>query len=64
MLVIALCVLMGKIADADGRSGFVWGSITLVVCLVSLPIPIPFGRFLFAGLAVFGAMMVSKMMNR
>lgn len=59
-LVVVSCAAMAKIADADGRSGFVWGSITLALCLVSLAVPLPFLRVLLAALLSFVLMMVAK----
>ena len=64
VLGIALCVLMAKIADADGQSAFLWGGVTLVLCLLSLLIPIPFLRFLMAGVVAFIAMLAVKMARK
>ena len=62
-LLIAACVGMGKVADADGRSAMIWGIITLVVGLASLAIPLPLLRVLLACVVVFIIMMVSKAMS-
>jgi hypothetical protein len=62
-LAIATCVGMGKIADADGRSPILWGTITLGLCLASLLIPLPFLRMLLAGVVAFIALMVAKFRN-
>ncbi len=59
-LVIAACGAMAKIADADGRSGMIWGVITLVLCLASLAIPLPYLRVLLGCVLAFVAMMVAK----
>jgi hypothetical protein len=64
ILAIGLCVVMGKIADADGRSGFLWGGITAALCVACLFIPIPYARFLLAGVVAFVAMIVVKMIRK
>jgi hypothetical protein len=61
---LALCVLMGKIADVDGQSALLWGAITFLLCLASLLIPIPHARFLIAGVVAFTAMIVVKMIRK
>ena len=58
--VVAACAAMGKIADADGRSSIIWGTITLGLCLASLAIPLPFLRVLLAGVVAFIVMMIAK----
>lgn len=60
VIVIAAIVAMAKIADADGRSSIVWGTITFVICAASFAIPLPFLRILLAFIAAFIAMMVAK----
>jgi hypothetical protein len=55
---------VGKIADVDGRSALVWGTITLGLCLASLLIPLPFLRILLACVAAFIALMVAKARSR
>ena len=61
-LALGVCVLITKMANIDGRSGIIWGSITLALCVVALVIPLPFLRFLIVGVAVFTAMIVTKML--
>lgn len=63
-LVIAACVGMSRIADAEGRSGILWGVLTLGLCLASLLIPLPFLRVLLAGVIAFVALMVAKERGR
>ena len=58
---IMLCVVMGGIATADNRSGIIWGFLTALLCAVSLLIPLPFLRFLIAGLACFSLMILAKL---
>ena len=57
---IAACGAMAKIADADGRSGIVWGVITLALCAVSVAVPLPFLRIILAFVVAFILMMVAK----
>jgi succinate-acetate transporter protein len=59
-LAVAACILMSKIADAEGRSTLVWGTLTLLLCVGSLAIPLPFLRILLAGVVAFIALMVAK----
>jgi hypothetical protein len=51
---------MAKIADAEGRSAFVWGLITFGVCAASFAIPLPFLRLLLAFIVAFVLMMIAK----
>ena len=62
-LIIAACVGMAKIADADGRSSMTWGIITLGICMASLLIPLPFLRVLLGLVTAFIAMMIAKARN-
>ncbi|HUG90430.1 MAG TPA: hypothetical protein VML55_06335 [Planctomycetaceae bacterium] len=57
---IALCVIIGKIADADGQSGIIWGAVTFLLCFASLAIALPFLRILFAGVAAVVLMIAWK----
>jgi hypothetical protein len=63
LLIIGMCVLMVRIANYDDESGFLWGGIALVLCLVSLVIPIPIFRILIAGVAAFVAYFVYKLVS-
>lgn len=61
VLLIACCVAMYKIADADDKSGIIWGSITLGLCVAcSYLIPLPFIRIFIAFVASFVLMTVSN----
>jgi hypothetical protein len=62
IMVVALIVLMAKIASIDQRSPLIWGAVTLVFCGASLVIPIPYLRILIAGAVVFVAMIVAKVL--
>ena len=42
ILIIASAVLIGRIASAEDRSPILWGSLTLLLCVVSVMfIPLP-----------------------
>lgn len=60
ILAIGACVVIGKVASADGRSAIVWGLVTAGLCAASLVIPIPFLRILIAFGMAFVAMIVVK----
>ena len=60
LLVIAAVISMGRFAEADRGEGFKWGAITLVLCLLSFLIPLPFLRMLLACGLVFFLMTVTK----
>lgn len=61
LLLIACCVAMYKIADADDKSGIIWGSITLGLCVVCLfIIPLPFIRIFIAFILGFVLMTASN----
>jgi hypothetical protein len=59
-LAVGACVVIGKVASADGRSAIVWGLITAGICFLSLLIPIPFLRVLIAFGVAFGVMIAVK----
>jgi hypothetical protein len=61
---ICAVVAMYKIADADGRSGLVWGVITLFIVFGCFAIPLPFLRVLIALIIAFVALMVRKGFSR
>jgi hypothetical protein len=58
--VLVLSVVMGKIADADGRSALAWGGATFLLCLASVVIDLPYLRVLLAAFLVFVAMIIAK----
>jgi hypothetical protein len=60
ILAIGACVVVGKVASADGRSALIWGLITAGICVASLLIPIPFLRILIAFGVAFGIMIAAK----
>jgi hypothetical protein len=53
VLVVALCALMGRVAELDGHSPSAWIAITLGLCLITLAIPIPIIRVLLGGIAAY-----------
>jgi hypothetical protein len=42
VLVIATCGVMARIAIADERSSILWGLVTLINCIASFGIPLPY----------------------
>lgn len=62
-LCASLCVLMAKIADMDGRSRIVWGGLTLAFCLASIWIPLPYLRFLIAGILAYVLMFLCNLIH-
>ncbi len=61
ILVVAACIGMSRVAEEDQKSGFMWGGITLILCIVSMAlIPLPFLRILLAGVATFILMVVTS----
>jgi hypothetical protein len=61
---IAMCVIIGKIADADGQSGVIWGAVTFLLCIGSLAVPLPFLRIMIAGVAAVALMIGWKAVSR
>ncbi len=55
---------MAKIADADDKSGIIWGCITFALCLASLYIPLPFVRVFIAFAASFILMTASNALTK
>lgn len=42
LMVGASCVIMSRVADAEGRNGLMWGALTFAICLgSSILIPWP-----------------------
>ena len=61
-LLIAICVIMGKIAAASNCNPWAWGSITLAIAIGSLfLLNWPFLRLMLAAVVAFGAMTVYRM---
>lgn len=63
-LVILTCGVMYKVADTDrDASPLIWTVITLVICLASFAIPLPFLRVLLALVFSVGVFMAAKAIN-
>ena len=57
LLIIGMCIAMSRVAEEDGKSGFMWGAITFVICFVcSLVIPLPMLNILIGGVITFVVM--------
>ena len=62
--IIALTVLTAQLADRERLSSWIWGSATLLACVVSvLLIPLPYIRILFVLVGVFAAMTMFKIVG-
>lgn len=63
ILLIMASLVIGRVAAADGKSGWMWGILNVLVCFACLFIPIPFVRIgigsvgTFMGMIVFNALM-------
>jgi hypothetical protein len=63
IVLVGVCVAIGKIASADNKSGFLWGMVALGICILSMAIPLPFVRLLIAGVVTFVLMTVVNMVR-
>ena len=61
ILVVAAIVLMVRIADAEGRSGIIWGAVTFGICMAPCAIPLPFIRIAIAAPLSYGIMFSIKL---
>ena len=59
-----LVVVMSRVAAIEKKSGFVWGGLTLLICLASLLIPLPMIRVLIGGAVSFLIMLISNFMKK
>lgn len=57
---VAVCVTMAKLAAADDYSAVAWFLVTLALCVLSIMVPLPFLRFVLAGIASFLALVAWK----
>lgn len=64
ILAILLCGIMYKIADQEQLSGVAWGGLTMLVCVASVFVPLPYLRVIIAGVAMFVAMIIYKIVAR
>jgi hypothetical protein len=60
VLLVAAVVAMSRIAAFEERSSLVWGGLTLILCLGSLLVPLPFLRVGGAFAASFVILWISK----
>ena len=61
-LLIAICVIMGKVAAASNCNGWAWGGITLAIAIGCLfLLNWPFLRLMLAAILSFVAMTVYRM---
>lgn len=63
-LIIGTCVIMSRIAEADDESGIIWGSVTFLLCLAGMLVPLPFLRVFVAGVVAFVLMLVYKIIRK
>ena len=64
LIVIAMIVLMAKIASADDQSPWLWGGLTFALSAAAIVlIPLPIIRLAIVGVVVFIAMIVYKVMK-
>ena len=64
IIVIAMIVLMARIASADDQSPWLWGGLTFALCAAAIVlIPLPIIRLAIVGGVVFIAMIVYKVMK-
>ena len=63
LMIVGMCVFMARVADAENRSGLLWGLLTFVLCLLCLGIPLAFLRVIIAGAVSFGVMFAHKLIT-
>lgn len=64
LLGIGVCVVIAKIADGENLSGALWFSVAFLCCCAAIFIPLPYLRFLIAGAAAFGMMIVYRVIAK
>ena len=64
LMIIAAVVLMVKVADFEDQSKLGWGVITLLLCIASLFMPLPFIRVGIAVVLAFAAMTTYKIIAK
>lgn len=65
LFVMLMSILgMAKVAAMEGRSGLLWGSITGVLCLGSMLIPLPFIRVLAAAVVAYVIMFAIQVASK
>jgi hypothetical protein len=63
IILVAACVAMYRIAEADEQSGAMWAITTLALCIGCLFIPLPFLRLGIAFVLAFVLMIVVKVVK-
>ena len=56
VLLLLASSAMGRVAAADGKSGWLWGMVNVVVCILCLYIPLPFLRIGLGSVVTFVGM--------
>ena len=64
MLVVAAVVFMVKVADAENKSCWFWGALTLGLCVLSGTLPLPYLRILIATIISFVIMVVQNLLAK
>ncbi|MBL8880952.1 MAG: hypothetical protein JNG88_17700 [Phycisphaerales bacterium] len=61
VLVLAVCIGVGRMASSEGLSGVLFGSLTFLICLgLIVVMPFPFLRILLAGALGFVGLIVYR----
>ena len=64
IVVVAMIVLMARIANADDQSPWLWGGLTFALCAAAIVfIPLPFVRLAIVGVVVFMGMIAYKVVK-
>jgi hypothetical protein len=53
VMIVCICLFIARAAELDGDSSYLWGGITLALCVLSMAIDLPGVRILLAGLVAF-----------
>jgi len=61
LLIIGAAITIGRVAAMHGESSFVWGALTVLFCLLSLILPIPFLRIFIVAIAMIVVLFVRGM---
>ena len=56
---IAICWSVGELASLSNRSRQAWFGITFLICALSILIPLPYLRFIIAGIVSIIIMMIT-----
>jgi hypothetical protein len=64
VLIIGVCVIIGRAAELDGHSPVVWATITFALCIMSLALPFPLIGVLMAGATAYVAKFVYNLRRK